>query len=454
MAKNTIQAAKGINSSIDGANYSLDESMASTSIANNSQILSALELGATYYFSRLFMDPIAAPVREYLQSRRISVNTAKAFRLGYAPMPKFVKALARKAQEDNNSTESPQITHIQQKVHHITGLPMEHWLRIRDHTATTYLLSNLSANLGKTAFSQQEVVDAGLAVNSSYYNSLYDRFRNRLMVPIFDPQGRVVAFGGRELPDEVNRAITAIHRNRTSSTDTSLENKDCQGKYINSPSTSVFEKKKLLFGSHLAAEACSQQHLAIIVEGYFDVISLHEIGVRHAMACMGTALSIQQLLLAATLLKGFGSIVLLLDNDSAGQQALERVQKIVIKHNQSILKRRQELPYGRVDSSANSSLPSENVTANTVAIKVGSWGKATDFVAQEHLSVRRLSGNESLASSPGTSKEEIWEECTSSDAKKIKDCGDLCLLFHASDARRIVEHITSTATEICQLYLD
>ncbi|MDX2228080.1 MAG: DNA primase [Leptolyngbyaceae cyanobacterium bins.349] len=142
------------------------------------------------------------------------------------------------------------------------------------------------------------VEKAGLLVPRKQGSGFYDRFRDRLMIPIHDLQGRVVGFGGRTLTDE-------------------------QPKYLNSPETELFDKGKLLFGLDQARAAIAKQDQAVVVEGYFDVIALHNAGITNAVASMGTALSSAQVrqLLRYTEAK---RIVLNFDADSAGNQAAER----------------------------------------------------------------------------------------------------------------------------------
>lgn len=144
-----------------------------------------------------------------------------------------------------------------------------------------------------------ELVDkAGLLIPRKTGGGYYDRFRDRLMIPIHDLQGRVVGFGGRTLGDE-------------------------QPKYLNSPETELFDKGKLLFGLDKARAAIAKQDQAVVVEGYFDVIALHQAGITSAVASMGTALSTAQV---KQLLRYTESnrIVLNFDADSAGNQAAER----------------------------------------------------------------------------------------------------------------------------------
>ena len=142
------------------------------------------------------------------------------------------------------------------------------------------------------------VEKAGLIVPRKDGASYYDRFRDRLLIPIHDLQGRVVGFGGRAFGDE-------------------------QPKYLNSPETELFDKGKILFGLDKARQAIAKQDQAVVVEGYFDVIALHAAGITNVVASMGTALSLHQVrqLLRYTESK---RIVLNFDADRAGTQAAER----------------------------------------------------------------------------------------------------------------------------------
>lgn len=142
------------------------------------------------------------------------------------------------------------------------------------------------------------VEQAGLIVARKNGEGYYDRFRDRLMIPIHDTQGRVVGFGSRTLTDE-------------------------KPKYLNSPETEVFDKGKLMFGLDKARKSIVREDKAIIVEGYFDVIALHSAGIENAVASMGTALTSDQIrqLLRYTDSK---QIILNFDADAAGTTAAER----------------------------------------------------------------------------------------------------------------------------------
>ncbi|KKD38765.1 DNA primase [Limnoraphis robusta] len=142
------------------------------------------------------------------------------------------------------------------------------------------------------------VEQAGLILPRKKGNGYYDRFRDRLMIPIHDIQGRVIGFGGRTLSDE-------------------------QPKYLNSPETELFDKGKTLFGLDKAKTAISKLDQAVVVEGYFDVITLHSAGIENVVAALGTALSLTQVrqLLRYTESK---QIILNFDADTAGAKAAQR----------------------------------------------------------------------------------------------------------------------------------
>ena len=142
------------------------------------------------------------------------------------------------------------------------------------------------------------VEQAGLIVPRQKGDGFYDRFRDRLMIPIRDGQGRVIGFGGRALGDE-------------------------KPKYLNSPDTDLFDKGKTLYGLDLAKGAIAKDDRAIVVEGYFDVIALHAAGLENAVAALGTALNAAQVrqLLRYTESK---QILLNFDADAAGVKAAQR----------------------------------------------------------------------------------------------------------------------------------
>lgn len=141
---------------------------------------------------------------------------------------------------------------------------------------------------------KKTIFDSGLFVESS--SNLYSRFQNRLVFPIKDFQGRVVGFGGRILTNQKDTA-----------------------KYVNSDESLMFNKRKLLYGIDLAKSSIRKETYVILVEGYMDVIMCNQYGIKNVIACMGTALTSEQI----TLIKRVTNRVLLMfDNDQAGQQSM------------------------------------------------------------------------------------------------------------------------------------
>jgi DNA primase len=127
----------------------------------------------------------------------------------------------------------------------------------------------------------------------------YDFFRDRVMLPVLDRQKRVIGFGGRVLDPDVK-----------------------ERKYVNSPDSPLFHKKECLYGLHAALDGIRKREVAILVEGNFDVMSLHEAGVDEAVAPMGTALTAEQI----GILRGMAkTVIVVFDGDAAGQRAAAKV---------------------------------------------------------------------------------------------------------------------------------
>ncbi len=150
--------------------------------------------------------------------------------------------------------------------------------------------------LGAAGISAEIAQEAGL-VKTGEHGGHYDVFRDRIMFPISDVTGRTIAFGGRALKE------------------------DEPAKYLNSPETPIFRKRRTLYGLNQARKAITAQGMALIVEGYTDVVSLHQAGVNNVVAGLGTALTREQLQLLA---RYCDEIVLVYDADAAGQQAATR----------------------------------------------------------------------------------------------------------------------------------
>ncbi len=152
-------------------------------------------------------------------------------------------------------------------------------------------------HLLKAGFSRNEIVLSGLAIQKDLQSERpYDRFRNRLMFPIRDGQGRVIGFGGRTLVDD-------------------------DAKYLNGAESPLYRKSTVLFGLDLAMATMRETKRVIVVEGYFDVLACHRVGMTNVVATCGTALTEEH----AKLLKRYvETVVLCLDSDAAGQAAAER----------------------------------------------------------------------------------------------------------------------------------
>ena len=145
-------------------------------------------------------------------------------------------------------------------------------------------------------YTEQELKDSGLVTVSQKNGNIFDRFRDRLMFPIIDVRGNVIAFGGRTVKSDKDIA-----------------------KYLNSPETLIFNKRKNLFGLNLAKK--TKLPYMILVEGNIDVVALHQYGFNNAIASLGTSLTEEQ----ATLLSRYTEqVVLIYDGDEAGQRATQR----------------------------------------------------------------------------------------------------------------------------------
>ncbi len=160
---------------------------------------------------------------------------------------------------------------------------------------------NLIMYLRKKGFNDNIMLEAGLISKSEKSGNTYDRFRNRVMFPVFDVKGKVIGFGGRVLDDS-------------------------KPKYLNSPETPVFHKGTNLYGLNFATKNKLEQDYIIIVEGYMDLISLHQHGITNTVASLGTALTVNQ----ARLLKRYvNKVIISYDADVAGQTATLRGLEIL-----------------------------------------------------------------------------------------------------------------------------
>lgn len=157
----------------------------------------------------------------------------------------------------------------------------------------------------KQGFTDQMLIACGLVVMREDSGRVYDKFRNRLMFPIWDTGGRVIAFGGRTLGDD-------------------------PAKYMNSPATSLFDKSRSLYGLDKARYEIVNQARAVVVEGYTDVMMCHQHGITNVVAALGTSFTQGH----AVMLRRFArEIILVLDSDVAGQAASDRALEICLNEN-------------------------------------------------------------------------------------------------------------------------
>ena len=207
------------------------------------KLFDANERAARMYHEYLLNHSDAAPARDYLLKREIPLQIVKSFQLGYAP---------------------------------------ESW-------------DFLSNKVSRSSLTQGEAEEAGLLVRKES-GGFYDRFRDRILCPIFELTGRVVGFGGRILGQG-------------------------EPKYLNTPETLIFDKSRMLFGLFQHREAIRKARQAVVVEGNFDLLALAANGIENVVAPLGTALTQQQI----RLLKGYADeVIMLFDGDEAGIKAAMR----------------------------------------------------------------------------------------------------------------------------------
>ena len=223
----------------------LENNVDSAKEALKAKVYKVNEFTAKYYHENLYR-PESKMAQEYIKKRKLSNETLKSFQIGFSG--KF---------------------------------------------------DELYKELRKQGFEDREILESGL-VNKNEKGQYIDRYRNRLMFPICDVRGRVIAFGGRVLDDS-------------------------KPKYINSPENVVYSKGRHLYGLNVAKKYDIKKRL-LIVEGYMDVISLHQRDIHNVVASLGTALTQQQ---GYLLRNNTEQIILSYDSDEAGQTAKIRAMEIL-----------------------------------------------------------------------------------------------------------------------------
>ena len=159
-------------------------------------------------------------------------------------------------------------------------------------------------------YKQEFLLSTGLSLVSDRNGSLYDRFRDRVIFPVHNISGRIVAFGGRTLRTDKQVA-----------------------KYQNSPESEIYSKKRELYGLYFAKKAIQQQDYAILVEGYLDVISMHQAGIENVVASSGTSLTTEQIRLLGRFTK---NITVIYDGDPAGIHASLRGIDMILKEGMNV----------------------------------------------------------------------------------------------------------------------
>ncbi|KRA40198.1 DNA primase [Devosia sp. Root635] len=220
--------------------------------AERKSLIDVMEL-ATKYFEAALSHNIGARARGYLLERGVSAQSQTRFRIGFAPDSR----------------------------------------------------NGLKEHLAANGVSAQDMVDTGLVTSREGDPLTYDRFRNRVMFPIMDFRGRVIAFGGRALSADV------------------------PAKYLNSPETELFSKRRTLYNGQTARQAAREGSTVVVVEGYLDVIAAVTAGFEGTVAPLGTALTEEHLQM---LWQMTPDPVLCFDGDKAGLKAAERAADLVMPH--------------------------------------------------------------------------------------------------------------------------
>lgn len=241
-----------------------------------SQLLKVNE-AALYFYEKNIGESACAAAKNYLEKRGIKLETTRLFRLGAS---------------------------------------LEKWDGLIQYSR--------SKGIGISLLEK-----AGLVL-SKESGGYYDRFRNRVIFPIFDIKSRPVGFGARFLPEE-GKASVDLELYKNASVHASREN--AQPKYVNSPETPVYTKGKFLYGLNFAKDAIRDNDCAVIVEGYLDCIIPFQAGVNNIVASLGTALTVEQV----RLLKRYThNAVMVYDADSAGQLAVLRSLDLFIEEGMQV----------------------------------------------------------------------------------------------------------------------
>ena len=240
-----------------GITLEIDENISEEKQSEQEILYDINTLAARYFSDNLLNSTEGEIGREYFNKRKIKSQTLRAFGLGYA---------------------------------------LNGWENFIEFAKEKKIDFDKAVQLGLTGRNKD--------------GRLFDKFSNRIIFPIFSPNGRVVAFAGRI-----------------------LENREGTAKYLNSPESLIYTKGKILYGLSFAKDEIRRQDKAILVEGYIDLISLYQNGIKNVVAVSGTALTEDQVLLLSRYTK---NIVLLFDADTAGIKASMRSIELLLKRDMEI----------------------------------------------------------------------------------------------------------------------
>jgi DNA primase len=223
------------------------------------RLYAILDYALRFYEKQLWEGPGKKKILPYLKERGLSEESIKTFRLGYAP---------------------------------------EGW-------------EHLAEFLGSRGYTAPELEKAGLALKRDSGRGVYDRFRDRIMFPVFDILGRPIGFSARLAPG----------------------GNEEQAKYLNTPETALYHKSRALYGLAQAKQAMKRAGATVVVEGNMDVIALYQAGIQNTVAVSGTALTDEQL----SLMKRYGKdLSLFFDMDGAGQKAARKSAELALAREFSV----------------------------------------------------------------------------------------------------------------------
>jgi len=251
MRTQNMEFADAVRFLADRASITLVETKGSAQAGKRSRLQELMKASAEFYALQLLksVDAQAKAARAYLSGRNMGLELAKRWQLGYAP----------------------------------GGASLFNHLRSKGYTA-------------------EECIDANVAIKGQR-GFMQDRFFERVMFPVADLQGRMIAFGGRVIADK-------------------------NPKYLNTSDTLLFHKRETLYALHKAKATISSRGTAIVVEGYTDTIAMHEAGFTNTVATLGTALTIEHLKLLNRFAK---KVIYLFDGDEAGTRAAVRAAELITR---------------------------------------------------------------------------------------------------------------------------